>query len=564
MKLVNFSVTNFRSITKAHRIEISNTTILIGKNNEGKSNVLKALFVAMNVLQDHAKLRKRRSYLSSRRFREDERFYFWERDFPVNLQSRKSSKQSIFRLEFELNQEEIEKFKEVIKSNLNGTLPLEIKIGRENQASIKVSKRGKGSKTLNSKSEKIAGFIAERISFNYIPAIRTDKEALSVIQSMLSNELRILEQDENYQEALKVITDLQQPILNGLANKIKTPLSEFLPNITEVQIEIPESERRVALRREFNVVINDGTPTNIEFKGDGVKSLAALALLKDRYLTNGASIIAIEEPESHLHPAAIHQLNEIIVSLTDANQVIITTHNPLFVDRHDLASNIIIDNGKAVSVKNIKSIRELLGIKASDNLTNANYALVVEGEEDARTLYALLPTLSERIDKFIRNNMLVIEPIGGAGNLSYKLSLMNNALCIYHVFLDHDAAGRKAFDKASHDGLVTVQNCTFLSCVGMNDSEFEDCLEPSVYKDKIFEEFGVDISITRFRGNKKWSDRMKDAFLTQGKLWNERIEERLKYVVSDVIVDNPQSSLNSHKRNSIDALVTALENMLKS
>ncbi len=248
-----------------------------------------------------------------------------------------------------------------------------------------------------------------------------------------------------------------QPILDSLANKIKEPLSEFLPNITEVQIEIPENERRVALRREFTVVINDGTPTNIEFKGDGVKSLAALALLKDRYLTNGASIIAIEEPESHLHPAAIHQLNEIIASLSDANQVIITTHNPLFVDRHNLSSNIIIDNGKAVSAKNIKSIRELLGIKDSDNLTNANYALVVEGETDARALRSLLPTLSEQIKKFLKNHMLVIEPVGGAGNLSYKLSLMNNALCIYHVLLDNDFAGREAFDKASHDGLFSLE-----------------------------------------------------------------------------------------------------------
>lgn len=540
MKLVNFSVTNFRSITAAHRIVISETTVLIGKNNEGKSNILKALFVAMNVLQEHAKLRNRPRFLGSRRYREDERFYFWERDFPINLQSRKTSKQSIFRLEFELNQEEIENFKEVVKSNLNGTLPLEIKIGRDNQASIKVSKRGRGSKTLNSKSGRIAGFIAERISFNYIPAIRTDKEALSVIQSMLSEELKILERDEKYQEALKVITELQQPILNSLANKIKCPLSEFLPNITEVQIEIPENERRVALRREFTVVINDGTPTNIEFKGDGVKSLAALALLKDRYLTNGASIIAIEELESHLHPSAIHQLNEIIASLTDTNQVIITTHNPLFVDRYDLNSNIIIDNGKAVSAKNIRSIRELLGIKASDNLTNANYALVVEGEEDARALRALLPTLSERIEKFLKNHMLVIEPIRGAGKLSYKLSLMNNALCIYHVLLDNDDAGRKAFDKASHDGLVTVQNCNLVTCKGMKDSEFEDCLEPSIYKDRVLEEFGVNIDKTKFRGNRKWSDRMKDVFMDQGKRWNERIEERLKCVVSDAVVNSPQ------------------------
>lgn len=563
MKLVNFSVTNFRSITKAHRINISETTVLIGKNNEGKSNILKALSVAMNILQRHTDLPSKRRFLSGKRFREDEKAYFWERDFPVNLQSRRTSKQSIFRLEFELNQEEIVNFKEIIKSSLNGTLPLEIKIGKENNPSIRVSKSGRGSKSLNSKSKKIAGFIAERISFNYIPAVRTDKEALFVIQSMLSQELRILEKDIKYQEALQVITELQQPILNGLANKIKEPLSEFLPNITDVQIEIPDYERRVALRREFTVIINDGTPTNIEFKGDGVKSLAALALLKDKHLANGASIIAIEEPESHLHPAAIHQLNGIIASLANTNQVIITTHNPLFVDRHKLNTNIIIDNGKAIAAKNIKSIREILGIKASDNLTNANYALVVEGEEDAKSLRSLLPVLSAQIKKSLEHHMLVIEAIDGAGNLSYKLSLMNNALCIYHVLLDNDNAGRTAYGKASADGLLKVQNCTMINCKRMKDSEFEDCLELSVYKENFFDMFGVTIDTPKFKSNKKWSDRMKDVFQDQGKPWNEKVKSQIKYFVTDAVVDNPRDCLNPHKRNSIDALVTALETMLK-
>lgn len=51
MKITAFSVSNFRSITSAHKINISkHTTVLIGKNNEGKSNLLKALQVAMELL----------------------------------------------------------------------------------------------------------------------------------------------------------------------------------------------------------------------------------------------------------------------------------------------------------------------------------------------------------------------------------------------------------------------------------------------------------------------------------------------------------------------------------
>ena len=38
MKLVSFSVTNYRSITKAHKIAIGQYTVLLGKKCETKIN----------------------------------------------------------------------------------------------------------------------------------------------------------------------------------------------------------------------------------------------------------------------------------------------------------------------------------------------------------------------------------------------------------------------------------------------------------------------------------------------------------------------------------------------
>lgn len=50
MDLVEFSVSNYRSITSAHKIKLGNYTVLVGKNNEGKSNLLNALDAAMNIM----------------------------------------------------------------------------------------------------------------------------------------------------------------------------------------------------------------------------------------------------------------------------------------------------------------------------------------------------------------------------------------------------------------------------------------------------------------------------------------------------------------------------------
>jgi len=561
MNLVKFSVTNFRSITQASKIPISEITVLVGKNNEGKSNMLKALKIAMHTLRFHADKRKSRYGGFGRR--NDELYYNWERDFPISLQERVKNLYSTFRLEFQLNSKEIKEFKKEIKSSLNGTLPLEIKIGKERIPKIRVIKKGKGAKTLNDKSEIIAGYIAKRIFFNYIPAVRTDQEAISVVNEMLSEELALLETNEDYLSALTTIKDLQTPILEKLSGDIKDSLVEFIPNINEVFIEIQESRRRFALRQQFEIFIDDGNRTNLEFKGDGVKSLSALALLKNISIKDGASLIAIEEPESHLHPGAIHILRDTIYELSKRSQVIVSTHNPLFIERENVKSNILIDSGKAKPAKNIKEIRDILGIKASDNLINASFVLVVEGEEDVVALKALLPSLSSHLSKAIKNNLLVIEKIGGAGNLSYKLSLLKNSLCQTHVLLDNDDSGRKAYEKAERSENLKTKDCTFIMCAGMQDSEFEDVLKKDIYAKDIFDEYGVNINLPKFNGNKKWSERMGAVFLAHGKMWDDNTKAKVKNTVAKAVSKNPINSLNEHKRSSIDALVMSLESLIE-
>ncbi len=168
MRLVSLSVTNFRSITHAHKIPIGDSTVLLGRNNEGKSNVLRALGIAMRALTTHA---GDEAY-PYRDFREAQ-MYSWRRDFPISLQARKSGLESIFRLEFELTPAEIEGFRETIKNNLNGNLPIEVKFGKSNRPEINVRKQGPGGPALSAKSAKVARYIAEHIQFIYKLAERS-------------------------------------------------------------------------------------------------------------------------------------------------------------------------------------------------------------------------------------------------------------------------------------------------------------------------------------------------------------------------------------------------------
>ena len=560
MRLVQFSVTNFRSITSAHRIDFSDVTVLLGKNNEGKSNLLRALHVAMRLLSWHTKPYRHRTIIDSYA----ENIYSWQRDYPIQIQDSPRPKHTILRLDFSLDDAECQEFKEAIASSINGSLALEIKIGKEGDPKIRFVKSGKNTKSLDTKSDKIAKFVADRIHFNYIPAVRTDSTTIELINGLLSQELKTLEKNQAYENALKNIADLQKPILDRLAKQVQGPLKEFLPNIKSVKLEITELNRRLSLRRDVSVIIDDGTETSLEHKGDGVKSLAALGLLKSKSAASGASLLAIEEPESHLHPSAIHQVSEIIKSISENSQVIITTHNPLFVDRENIKANVIVTEGGAKQAKDISMIREVLGVKASDNLQSANYVLLVEGEHDAKSLKALLPALSDKIAKALKSNMLIIEPLNSASKLSFMLSFYRGQLCATYSFLDDDQAGNEAVKAASQASLISSTRYTLSMCEGMKEAELEDCINTDIYRKAILDQLGVDIFSPKFKGNKKWSTRMESTFKFQGKTLSEKDLSISKQIVVDAILNNPKIALNDYKRNSIDALIEGVENMLKT
>ena len=558
MKLSDFSVVNYRSITTARKIKTNNMSVLVGKNNEGKSNILRALTLAMDIMKIYSK-DPRSLQIAVRPYLKNH--YSWEKDYPISLQEKNPNGWSSIDLNFELDEQDILAIRSMTGIRLSGCIPVRVSTNGA-AAKIDIPKRGTAAFADADNKKKIIEYVCFKIDFNFIPAVRTEYDALRVVDSLIEKSLETLDTNPDYINAMNKIEELQQGILDGISNQIIEPLQEFLPTVRNVQIHIQNERRRIAMRRNTEIIIDDGTPTPIQQKGDGIKSLTALAILNIPARVDRVSVVAIEEPESHLHPESARQLYDTIMSLSQTHQIVLTTHSPLFVNRTNLKENIIVNDGKATPVKKIKEIRDVLGIHISDNLTNAEHALIVEGEDDKIALEKLLPSMSTKIKRAIQNGTFIIDYIGGAGNLPYKLSFYRNLQCKYHVLLDNDDAGRHAGSEAERQGLLDVRNVTYAICNGSPNAEIEDCYNKAVYENAILNEFGVNINVAEFRGNKKWSDRIAGCFLSQGKLWNDAMEKRVKLVVANEISEEVDTVLNEHKRSSMDALVTSLETLL--
>jgi len=561
MKLIAFSVQNYRSITKTKKLPVSNSTVLIGPNNEGKSNILRALVLTLSALKRVGDFQLVRASLPSTIMRRE---YSWEKDFPISLQKKQPDGESVFSLELELNEPEVAEFKSQVGSRLNGTLPVQISIGRE-VARFSIRKKGPGAQTLSKKVAKIARFVSGKLDFVYIPAVRTAESAKEVVEELMADELAQVEQNEEFRKALAEISGMQQPVLDRISSSIKATLKDFLPNVRDVRVTISERDRFRTLRRACEITIDDGTPTPLQYKGDGVQSLAALSLM--RYSSElGARgrhlILAIEEPESHLHPSAIHQLRKVLVDISRKCQVVMTTHCPGFIDRVNIGTNILVESNRAIPAKNVTEIREVLGVKASDNLQHAELVLVVEGEDDRTALLALLAYSSAKLRSALENGTLAIDPLHGGAKLSYKLTLLRDSLCNFCCLLDADECGRNAYVKAETDGLLTQADVWFTECAGMAEAEMEDMYDQNVYAQMLNRRYGVSVSHRAFRSNRKWSDRMGATFREQAKSWTDEVKQEVKNQVARAVGANPGEALSQHKRSAFDFLVTGLETKL--
>lgn len=528
MQLTYFTVSNYRSITNAYKLNLQNITVLVGKNNEGKSNLIRALRLAMDIIHSAARTGRRVFPYH----------YNWVDDFPLQLQNSKKlkNKTTDFRLDFRLNEEEINEFRKTIKSSINGELSIFICIDREGNLRITVPKKGKNASALTTKVCKIEEFISKHITFQVIPAIRAESDAYDIISDIVEAEFSSTN-DPEYKSAVEYIEKYRQKKLLELSNKIKEPVTQFLPQIKSISLGIEDRynnrRRQFLYNKNIVVEIDDGVKTRLSQKGDGVKSLVTMAILsqtdeKDR-------IIIVDEPENHLHPEAIHYLRKVLYDLSTRNQVIITTHNPIFVNRCSVSSNIIVDRNEAKPAHRIDDVRNVLGVQISDNLAYSDYVIVVEGPSDKAIIDAVIrqdADLCQYVD-----TVLCTRSIGGTHNLNAEILGLERYLCHYMIILDNDEAGKEAGKKAREQLSIPSDRFRYFINNEMKESELEDLYDSSVYKEHLLNRYHIDISNAIFKDKrKKWSIRISEIAKAGGRFLDKEDISNIKKEVAELVL----------------------------
>jgi predicted ATP-dependent endonuclease of OLD family len=477
MYLSRLYIENFRSIKKLDLRFEKGKNIIVGKNNSGKSNIIKAIDL---ILGKNSPTWAKSDNISDNDFFEGEtekEIFIWcelkkDEDESLNLSDAKGA---FFKLENRFDQTDIKM--DVDFSNKDNLFEFSTEDGQARiDTSSELKKKWIGTRSycndhgfedeLNDMTNFAYAFRCKKESEGYvkqlvflykkeedtdwffginanlrnellqsaiIPSFRDPKDQLRITNySWYGKLLReyLKEEDEDLNIAFDKVKDASNKLFEDLQKNISGKTTQIAFPNTKISFQFnPDTKQDIY--KSALIYVDDGFNSKLDEKGAGIQSAIIIGLF-DYYVRNIAhtngSLLAIEEPEIYLHPHGRRVISDRLDTFLDGhkNQVILTTHSPEFIcSPHEDINLIIVKRDTETSAKNLSftdiKMKQILIKKQNAEMFFADAVILVEGADKY-----ILESIAEEFGSYTKINTAGTENALGRNWLNdYNVSIIN-------------------------------------------------------------------------------------------------------------------------------------------
>lgn len=467
MQLTHLSIKNYRGI-KSLSLALDETTVLIGENNSGKTTILHALRACLQSLRN-----------SGRSVVFDE--------FDFHFENSTSDPSTAEPIEILLTFEEGEtEWSEEIERQLGGDAGIIMLIEPQDTARVQLKVTSEYSSVtqeietsfdfLNAEGNALTGKSRGKLAalqqvrpLFYLSALRDAGKEFSRTAQFWSPFVKNSQiTPEKKQEIERQLVEINSAIIDahGTFKDVQLHLSKVQELVSVgdhdvVSVDaIPARIFDMLSRTQVNISSETGARLPIARHGEGTQSLTVLMLFdaflksdlaRKQGINESRPIVALEEPEAHLHPTAIRALWKTI-SKIDSQKIIATHSGDLLSEVDPFSIRRLYRAGGIVKVgqlpKGLFQANQLQKFeywvsRTRGELFFAKAWILVEGETDIILLSGAAKALGFDLEQ---HGVRLVEY--AQSDLSVFLNAANSLGIAWYVFSDGDDAGQRNIGKA--------------------------------------------------------------------------------------------------------------------
>ncbi|RFZ34006.1 Chromosome partition protein Smc [Mycobacterium marinum] len=555
MRLAHIKVSNYRSFVGDHEFDLAEgVNYFVGPNNCGKSNLISAVELALTA----------------------DKAFVPQRDRPASTQGIGAPPKTRITLTFVTTDssspqrtliERAREYEEALRKKHkretrrkgstfaeDGEIRRVVTFGAQGSRQVSYEAKALGAVSLPADSPEHQRLESQFDRVVRFGVLHSGEDLRSVLSGQFREVLQLVirdhlgtEQRETEELREHYVAGLKTTLLAPLKRRLQEDVSAMFPEIEIVDLlpEVPSLDETLS---SVGVELGDAATTALTGKGTGLRGAVLVAMLQ--YLADKSKrslILAVEEPEAFLHPAAQERIAEHLHILAARPEVslLVTTHSPHVISRQP--SGLITElrktadgyTGIAATARCDEDRAELLGSLYRDS----GFAKVLDRATSVpQGTRAVVVTEGYTDEQFLRYGLAaagrleLIEGIhfahaGGAKEVAAQAVLTASATQVpVLALLDHDEHGRAAVTDLTHfhwrknEEIISLRDWPRRCKDQSHDIEIEDLI-PSHIAGIVSEALGEDAYDATQRCGSRMHYYYSDAWK---KLALERLPRELK------------------------------------